>query len=205
MRLTREQVINDIRIINEYAQSNPGNMVAVGVMVLLSIRQPWHGIGNQLADVAKHKDKSKYLFGFKLPGYRYLQKHKEQIFAQMMALDTAEDLIDLFIRVPGLGLAKAGFMVQLCKGLAGCIDSHNCKLYGIPPAALRWDAKLTAKTQTAKIAAYVTLCDKLGGSVFLWREWCQFIASHHPKHWNHDANKVSDAHIYYPLELSDND
>jgi hypothetical protein len=68
----------------------------------------------------------------------------------------------IFLRIPGLGLPKAGFMCQLCAGLVGCMDVHNIRMYGlnIKDLTLAKNPKgdKAKATNLTKIVNYIDLC-----------------------------------------------
>ena len=180
-----------------YALSNPDALVDTALMVVLSIRQRWALVGDQLADVRANGADSKYLFSHKKDAYSYLKDNKDSLYNETIKhRDNPEELIKLWIEVPNLGLVKAGFIVQLATGGAGCLDSHNIKLYGVKPNVLVYNKKALEKTKTKKIKEYIKLCEKLGGSVALWSNWCILLASKNEKVFK-DGEHVSQLHIDY--------
>ena len=114
-------------------------------MVVLSIQQPWLSVGDQMADVKQNGLDSKFLWGNKRKAYTYITKRKDFIHNQYLAVinsnksddDKAYSLMNIFLRVDGLGMVKAGFVCQLSAGLVGCIDLHNIRLYGIDERVLK--------------------------------------------------------------------
>jgi hypothetical protein len=67
-------------------------------------------------------------------------------------------------------------------------------MYGLNANFMQGSKQVTARTRLAKIAAYTTLCRELGGSTYLWRQWCAIIASKYPDQWA-DAESVSYQHV----------
>jgi hypothetical protein len=101
----------------------------------------------------------------------------------------------VFLRVPGLGLPKAGFMCQLCAGLVGCMDVHNIKLYGLNPNVLKLPKTLKNPAKVIeKIAVYVELCHGYGTEM-LWNSWCEYLSTK-SVHWV-DGFHVSEVHYTY--------
>jgi hypothetical protein len=190
----------------QYAQRSPDNLADIILMAVLSIRQPWLNIGEQLRDVRTNKQEAKSLWGGKKKTYKYVMANKHKMFAQMQAVinstkpDEAKaiSLMNIFLRVDGLGIPKAGFVCQLAAGLVGCMDSHNIKMYGIDPATLSLTKKPKTKkgiaTNDKKVLDYVTLCHDYG-TENLWNSWCNFLATKSPK-WQ-DGNHVSEVHYSY--------
>ena len=192
--------------VQQYAQVSASNLSDVTLMTVLSIRQPWLNIGTQMIDVRTNKLGAKALWGFKKDTYIYLESNKHKMYAQMMAVinsnktdaSKAMSLMNIFLRVNGLGMAKAGFMCQLTAGLVGCMDSHNLKMYNLDAN----DFKLTKNPKTIKsldanvkkIRNYVQICNEYG-TENLWNSWCSFLATKSTK-WR-DANHVSEVHYSY--------
>ena len=198
--------INHATAVQQYAQVSASNLSDVTLMTVLSIRQPWLNIGTQMIDVRTNKLGAKALWGFKKDTYIYLESNKHKMYAQMMAVinsnktdaSKAMSLMNIFLRVNGLGMAKAGFMCQLTAGLVGCMDSHNLKMYNLDAN----DFKLTKNPKTIKsldanvkkIRNYVQICNEYG-TENLWNSWCSFLATKSTK-WR-DANHVSEVHYSY--------
>jgi len=189
--------------VQAYAQRSADNMAWVCLMVVLSIQQNWLGVGLALLDVRANKLESKFLWGFKSDTYSYIMTHKHKIYSQMMAVvnsnksdkDKAVSLMRVFLRVPGLGLPKAGFMCQLCVGLVGCMDVHNIKLYGLNENTLKLPKSLKNPAKiTEKIENYVKLCHDYG-TESLWNSWCENLATKSVK-WV-DGYHVSEVHYTY--------
>ena len=198
--------INHAVAVQQYAQVSASNLSDVTLMGVLSIRQPWLNIGNQMIDVRTNKLSAKALWGFKKDTYIYLESNKHKMYAQMMAVinsnktdaSKAMSLMKIFLRVDGLGMAKAGFMCQLTAGLVGCMDSHNLKMYNLDAKdfVLAKNPK-TIKSLDAnvkKIRNYIQICNEYG-TENLWNSWCSFLATKSTK-WR-DANHVSEVHYSY--------
>ena len=198
--------INHAVAVQQYAQVSASNLSDVTLMGVLSIRQPWLNIGNQMIDVRTNKLGAKALWGFKKDTYIYLESNKHKMYAQMMAVinsnktdaSKAMSLMKIFLRVDGLGMAKAGFMCQLTAGLVGCMDSHNLKMYNLDAKdfVLAKNPK-TIKSLDAnvkKIRNYIQICNEYG-TENLWNSWCSFLATKSTK-WR-DANHVSEVHYSY--------
>ena len=192
--------------VQQYAQKSASNLSDVTLMAVLSIKQPWLSIGNQLKDVRTNRLEAKALWGFKKATYIYLESNKHKMYAQMMAVinsnktdaSKAMSLMNIFLRVNGLGMAKAGFMCQLTAGLVGCMDSHNLKMYNLDAKdfALAKNPKTikSLDTNVKKIRNYVQICNEYG-TENLWNSWCSFLATKSTK-WR-DSNHVSEVHYTY--------
>jgi len=191
------------KAIQNYAQESSDNLVNVITMVVLSIQQPWRSVGDQMADVRQHGIDSKFLWGNKRKAYSYITKRKDFIHNQYLAVinsskpdnEKAYSLMNIFLRVDGLGMVKAGFVCQLSAGLVGCIDLHNIRLYGIDEKVLKLPKSLKSKDKRdEKINKYISICHNIGTEK-LWDTWCDYLSTKSPK-WS-DGFEVSKVHYDY--------
>lgn len=192
--------------IQQYAQESANNLSDVILMVALSIQQNWSTVGYQMQDVKTVGGVSRFLWGNKKKTYNYLQTRKDFMYGQFMAVvnskksesDKAATLMQIFLRVPGLGLAKAGFVCQLAAGLVGCIDTHNIRMYGIDEKHLKLSNTLKSQElKKSKINQYVNICHSIGTEQ-LWNNWCNFLGDR-DKSWN-NGFEVSEAHYNYLVQ-----
>ena len=194
--------------INSYAQRNANNLADIILMVSLSIQQKWSRVGNMLSNVRLHKDNSLFLWGNKKETYKYITSQKHFIHGSMLAVINSSNLTDhaksislmkIFLKIPGLNLAKAGFVCQLSAGLVGCMDVHNIKTYGISPKSLEYNKNCTTsrgfETNRKKLTTYIELCHDYG-TENLWNSWCAMLATKYPKDFV-DSNHVSELHYTY--------
>ena len=189
-------------LINEYAQQSPENLQDMVMMVVLSIQQPWYKVGEQMIDYRKLGSDSRFVWGNKLKTYRWLRSNVKPLYddamqaiAEHKGRELDLQLMDIFLRVEGLGLAKAGFCCRLFAGRVGCIDVHNLRRLSIPESVLSFSKKVQPATRHKKIAAYVDACRQRRCS-WLWDSWCDLIAKKQPKHWV-DGEQVSQVHYDY--------
>jgi len=195
--------ITHAKAIQDYAKQSSNNLVDVITMVVLSIQQPWLSVGDQMADVKQNGLDSKFLWGNKRKAYTYITKRKDFIHNQYLAVinssksddDKAYSLMNIFLRVEGLGMVKAGFVCQLSAGLVGCIDLHNIRLYGIDEKVLKLPKSLKTKTlRDDRINKYISICHNIG-TENLWDTWCDYLSTKSPK-WS-DGFEVSKVHYDY--------
>ena len=165
-------------LINEYAQQSPENLQDMVMMVVLSIQQPWYKVGEQMIDYRKLGSDSRFVWGNKLNTYKWLRSNVKllyddamQAIADHQGRELDLQLMDIFLRVDGLGLAKAGFCCQLFAGRVGCIDVHNLRRLSIPESVLSFSKKVQPATRHKKIAAYVDACRQRRCSCLWDRDW----------------------------------
>jgi hypothetical protein len=111
--------------------------------------------------------------------------------AYVQGKDVRDWSLRRLLEIPGLGIAKAGFVRQLLHGDVGCLDTHNLKLYGLNARAFRTDCSVVALTE--RLQTYENLCTVIGTEQ-LWDGWCEHVAALRPKVWR-DAETVSRFHV----------
>lgn len=188
------------KAIQDYSKLSSDNLADVILMVVLSIQQPWYSIGDQLKDVKLNGVDSRFIWGNKIKTYNSLMSKKNFIFSQFLAVvnskksddDKALSLMNIFLRVDGLGMVKAGFVCQLTAGLVGCIDLHNIRIYNIPLKDLKLSKSLKSKAiKNERVMNYISICHKIGTKE-LWNTWCNHLATKSKKF--EDGFHVSKVH-----------
>ena len=188
-------------LINRYAKQSPKHLQDMVMMVVLSIQQPWHSVGNQLRDYRRNGINSRFVWGNKRKTLLWLRKNRKDLHRdaleclQLRGRKRSIALMHVFLEVEGLGLAKAGFCCQLFAGCVGCIDVHNLRRLAIPATVLQLNKKATEETKNKRIGAYVDACAKRR-SAWLWNSWCDLIAKKQPTRWQ-DSSHVSLVHFEY--------
>ena len=173
------------KAVQDYSRLSSDNLSDVILMGVLSIQQPWYAVGDQLKDVKRWGIGSKFIWGNKIKTYNFLMSRKDFIYSQYLAVlnssksddDKALSLMNVFLQIDGLGLAKAGFVCQLTAGLVGCIDVHNIRMYNIPKKDLAFSKSIKSKTlRDKKISNYISVCHTIG-TENLWDTWCCSLAT----------------------------
>jgi|TARA_S200002703_G_scaffold130540_1_gene117828 hypothetical protein len=173
------------KAVQDYSRLSSDNLSDVILMVVLSIQQPWYAVGDQLKDVKKLGRDSRFIWGNKIKTFDSLQSKKDFIYSQYLAVlnssksddDRALSLMNVFLQIDGLGLAKAGFVCQLTAGLVGCIDVHNIRMYNIPQKDLAFSKSIKSKAlKDKKISNYISVCHTIG-TESLWDTWCCSLAT----------------------------
>lgn len=187
-----------IRECNDMCQGGPEATARMLRFVLATIQQQLETVPGIMADFEELGEESRFAFGTKSAGLRYVREHAEELYFDALgAMDDDIELMRVFLRVPGLGLVKAGFACQLFAGRVGCLDVHNIKLYGLSRNDLR--IAKGAKRETTilrRITRYVELCRELGGAVKLWAAWCDYKAQVSPAgNWPDMGASVSLMHV----------
>ena len=192
--------------IQRYAQASADNLEHVGQFVAFTIHNQFHV---SVGDVQDYRSQIyDNLDGTLLATHlvlNWLRNNKETLHWHLQTLHNSEHseadkanhmLSYVTSEVPGLGLIKAGFLIQLTYGLSACLDTHNLKRFGIPPRTFRSDKfkeLKTPKSRLRKVKQYHGACERFGGTEALWDTWCQFIADKYPHRYK-NAFDVSRQH-----------
>jgi hypothetical protein len=182
-------------LVRKHAQLNAKNLEQVIAFVFASIRVQTAMLPRMMKEFRKRGVKSSWIWGNKRTGIDYVRKHRQDLFDRMTSIlrakkaNCAHDLMMLFLEVPGLGLPKAGFVVQLVSGKSGCMDVHNFRKY-LPevdaskgtPSWLQTSGN-SDKTKRFKAGVYLDLIESNGGSAKFWNNWCGHISMLYPHHF----------------------
>ena len=189
--------------VQKFSKISSSNLADVILMVVLSIQQPWYAVGNQLKDVKVNGINSRFIWGHKAKAYKSLMSRKEFIYSQYLAVlnsnksddDKALSLMNVFLQIDGLGMAKAGFVCQLSAGLVGCIDIHNLRMYSIPMKDLKLSKSVKSKAiKNRRVMNYISICHDIGTEK-LWNTWCNTLATKSKRF--EDGFHVSQVHYSY--------
>ena len=187
----------DIAAVNKIATLTPESMRNAAMMAVMSIQQAWSIVPDAMLDLKDKGKHSRFLWGFKADTYAHLSDPvtMEHLYTTTMTTRDPVELLDLWTTVPGLGLAKAGFVVQLTRGKVGCVDRHNAEAYDVLPNQLTFPkGRMTVRAQRHKLEAYVHLTDTIGGSRYMWEQWCVMVAAKYPNSYD-SALAVSKQHV----------
>ncbi len=175
----------------------------VALFTLATIRVPlWSAAASTRAILADGPDRNSQAFkrviwGHKLDGLEFLGGAAGgtvyHAACNRAAVDDAAGVLDILTTVPGLGLAKAGFLAQMCYGLAGCLDTHNLRRFGLSANLCSLRGNLKPPTRARRIGAYLEAIETCGGTESLWDGWCVYLADRDPSRYAH-AYDVSELH-----------
>ena len=190
--------------IGRYARRDADSMARVYAFVLMTVQQPLHMMPTAMRSLDTDGVESRFLWGFKIPAYDFLMENKQAIYDVSMAIYRGHadpelqqhELLRYFAGLPGLGVVKGGFMVQLCFGLAGCIDSHNMARFGIKPSRFKAARFKRAQTKTRNVILrdYFSVIKTNGGCAELWNSWCVYVHKRNPVEYT-SAYAVSELHV----------
>lgn len=176
-------------VIANYMRESTEGFFRGAMFAVLSIRQPITIVPDSLAAVA-NGDLSP-LFGHKLDAHLYLCEHGAALRERVLSAPDNETRLAALCEVPGLGIVKAGFVLQLMGYDVACLDSRNVKREGRNPRAFRTDGRKGKATKAfgRKIKAYLQEVE--GRSAEYWDHWCEDVA----KVYKMTAEEISGLHL----------
>jgi hypothetical protein len=187
--------------INQFAFESPEKMFVVIAFVFFTMQTPWYKVVDQFPKFMKWYfesvlKKNKIVSDFKLPDIKHMMlgpnkedmgpsqrlsyvfkvwNERKRIFNEIG--QRREEPLELFIwilkNIDGLGMPKAGFLIQLITGRLGCVDSINSKLYG-SDINVAVKGNLRSKGNIEKMERYIYFTDPI--SAILWDDWCEIVA-----------------------------
>lgn len=159
-----------VPVISAACRESPEIFARAILFASLSIRQPVENVPAMLDDVDRNRSQSPYLWGFKRATYEAVTLKAASLW-RVLDLPVEEALYTLVREVPGLGIVKAAFALQLAGFDVACLDSRNIKREGRNPRAFRTDGKPPSRK---KIAEY--LGETGGRAQAYWDAWCADVA-----------------------------
>lgn len=182
--------------IAQYARQSPDNLFNVGRFVLATVNRHFEDVPQVLRNLDRGDSraltgKQKYAIGH----LSDVREHLYELASRWTSADTHVPLRTLAL-LPGFGLVKAGFFVQLLvyDSPIGCLDRHNIRAYGLKPSAFSTKPKVGSAASTSRINQYISVCRGLGGAKVLWDRWCEYLAALRPKSFP-SAEYVSALHV----------
>jgi hypothetical protein len=163
-----------------------------GVMfAALSARVQFPRVPDQCKELQMRGADASCLWGWKFDAFAYLQDHKNELYGQVAtALDPARALWDI-TRIPGMGIVKGAFVLQLLGHDVACLDVRSIIREGREPRAYRSDGedRKRAPAFCRKIDRY--LADVSGKAQHYWDTWCKDVAAD----YNSTPNRISELHL----------
>lgn len=205
------------RAIQAWARKSPDNLARVIQLSIVSAHAPFSRIVHDMqACVDETPAMPGILYGWKAKAFGDVWEARDAIawnLADICDLAGSWRLPDLVWRKDaadyalcylagfhGLGLAKAGFALQMGLGLSGCLDVHNLRKAGYSPSVCRMNTaraknrpEPSRQTMLKRTMAYNRVVYTMGGTERLWDAWCEDMAARNPKTYK-SAFHVSSLH-----------
>lgn len=180
--------------IEHYARESVAHYANTLLFVRLSVRRKLYDVKPLLDDV-RQRGPEELRDNVSRTFYAALHRKKYHLYhlTYHERVTDRELMLELIRLLPGIGIVKAGFILQLTRGRVGCLDTHNLKRFGLNRRTFRADG--TFAVVAGRVDLYLTLCESLGGAQWLWDTWCEYVAGLYPTMF-HSAEDVSKYHVY---------
>jgi thermostable 8-oxoguanine DNA glycosylase len=174
----------DCTMIAQYALASPQGLYDVIEFTLCTINMPISRVHLQRQSIKEEGTQSKWVSATKANGINYAKMNQAYLHKQILhirdkygldTIDGSQYAIDLFIKIPSIGMVKAGFIAQMCGFNVACLDRHNVRALGMSETALNLNKKVSDELRLKKIREYVKLCRRRG-SEYWWDTWCNYVA-----------------------------
>lgn len=106
--------------------------------------------------------------GAKLAWTQSVIASRDSLYKHFLTMDAVSFWNLLLDTVPGLGMVKGAFAVQMLYNELGCIDVHNLRELGL-------DRKAVAGKTRNKREQYLAI-QSVKTSEAWWNDWCDFVA-----------------------------
>ena len=183
-----------------FMRKNPDNFSKGCTFTLCTIQRQFFTVGNQLKEIETDGMNAVCLNGAKKRSYKEIIAMKGYLYNKVYSkeISLAEKLLEVS-GLYGIGMVKAGFILQLALGKVGCLDVHNLARFGLSASVFKVNDKMTEATALRKANFYIKTCEDLGGSEYLWNTWCKYVADLYPKIYR-DACHVSKLHVDFIIK-----
>ncbi len=167
--------------ISRWALRSKDNSAKLLICVSSTIQTLTPRVIIEYPDILKHGKKSSACWGMKQQTYDFVWQNKDWLYRLLK--DTKQGKIKLsqclaeLTKIPGLGLPKAGFVMQLALGEVGCMDTHNLQRFGLQAQTFKFGKNASDKLRQAKALLYIEACKDAGGCEYLWDSWCELIGT----------------------------
>lgn len=163
-----------VPIINAGMRHSPEIFARGVTFAFLSMRTQFIRLNEQMKQVDAVGATAQALWGFKRGAYFHLRKHCNALFHSVSAsLDPVDGILHL-CTIPGMGIVKSAFVLQMMGHDVGCLDTRNMARLGIHPREYRTDGVKTGNAFKRKVERYVSFTD--GQAQELWNAWCEDVA-----------------------------
>jgi hypothetical protein len=170
-------------MIAQYAMQSPQHLFDVGLFVQATINQHLEQCALVMDSLRQDGLDSRFLTATKKRAVVALAAQSQTLYDLVLAYDGSDAaLLHLFrtlVELPGFGIVKAGFWLQLVLGDVGCMDRHNLRLYGLQDKTFS-HIPASADGLTAKLRTYMALCASVGSQA-LWDTWCTTVSRLRPR------------------------
>lgn len=159
-----------VPVIADAARRSPEVFGRVCLFTLLSIRSLIVTVPGQLADVAARGEYSNKLYGMKRDGFRFIRANRGALHTRVCAENDPVSALLLVYSIPGLGVIKSAFVLQMLGFDVACLDSRNMSREGRSTTEYASRKYLGPKYFKPQVEQYIA--ETSGRSRELWDLWC---------------------------------
>lgn len=171
----------DQNCIAAFAERSPWHLRQVGLFVQATIQQHFEQVPLVMQDYAVAGRDSKHLSTQKRRAYDALTAEAIGFYDDLATYNgESEYLLRRIVELPGFGIVKAGFLVQLLVGDIGCLDRHSLRAAGMDERGFN-RTPASAEALNTRLHVYAQLCRSLGGAERLWDNWRAYVSILRPK------------------------
>ena len=176
----------DNRYVANFCQASAKNLAHCHAEVQVTIQMNTEALDGIATDFKKNGiNIAVFNWGQKKRAAQHFNANMHYYYDNMMSIlrskkgDIPDRILQLFLEVDGLGLAKASFLAQLATGhkAFGFLDSNNLIWYGLDSKITDYNKKLKSdEIKARKRKEYLDCVQRLGGGEKLWNAWCIGVA-----------------------------
>lgn len=174
----------DVKAIRAAASKSADSMAYVIMFAIVTANAPlraavnatkWlrsHDFANLAFSDLTQADKSYMgaaMSGMKLAAVQHVWASRKSLYKHYQNMDALSFWNLAVDTIPGLGMVKSAFAVQMLYGELGCIDIHNLRELGLDRNAV------SGKSQN-KRNQYIEI-QAVKSSEQWWNDWCHFVAT----------------------------
>lgn len=142
---------------------------------------------------------SQTINGWKLSTIAQVWSNKDSMMNKLVSLAKLGDdaaLIGELVKIPGVQPVKAGFIVQLLFGRAGCIDTHNIDIYSKAFPDMKDELNFKLWKDEEGVKKYIKTLEKMKkrgiGTKELWDVWVDFVENFYRQISSHGLGSYTD-------------
>ena len=159
------------------------------LFTIASVQQQFYTLPKALADIERRGEQSHFLFGWKRESYRWLEANYFTLWQSVKDERVLSVALDRVCQMPGLGLVKGAFVLQLMGRDIACFDGNNLRRYGLDRDTWQLHGVKHGPAYERKRYAYIR--DAGGRARQFWDEWCQYVGDKYGR----SADHISRLHV----------
>lgn len=144
------------------------------MFAVLSARVQFRRVPRAMKELERMQERAPCLWGCKAGAFAYVQEHKVELWRATLAAGTdTREALRVLMAVPGLGIVKGAFVLQMLGHDVACLDTRNNKREGLRAREYTAFHKSTPGFWRA-FDRY--LVETTGRANELWDVWCADVA-----------------------------